>query len=273
MADTDFHHDHIALALGEIRSTYGVEASVTSKDKRLIKWGYEPSSGSGSFETVQTEGGTETLPTTNSITVLDSTSASDNGKTVTIEGHYLTADGDLVFAIQSPVCQGTTATTLATPLARCSRMYLVDDGTVAAGTITVNAGEGGTVHNTIAVGESQSEKAATSFSFRDWYILTYVGASVLGGNNASVEFKIESRTKGGTWRPLLRWALNANQVSHHIPLQDPPLIIPANGEVRVRYNSGTAGTRISAYFGGYLAVDGQYRYWGTPGYPDLPPAA
>lgn len=272
MSDPLDYPSPIALAIGQIRNDFGVKASVTAKDKSLLKWGYDGDSGNSGFETVQNGGGTETLLTTNAINVVDSTSASDTGGIqVTIEGHYLTATGDLVFVVQTVALTGTTAVTLPTPLARCSRMYI--SGTeVPVGEITVNANEGGTVYNRILAGETQSEKCATSMSYRDYFILTHFSSSVLGGNNAKVEFEGEVHMKGGVWRPQIRWALNANQVTYHFILPT-PIVVPANADLRMRYSSDIAGTRVSGFFGGVIAIDEQYRLDGTPDGDPLPAAA
>lgn len=269
MSDPIQTPDGISLAIGQIRNDTGLIVSVTAKDKSLLKWGYDGDSGNAGFETVQSGGGTETLLTSNAITVVDSTSASDTGGIqITVEGHYLTATGDLVFTVQTVTLTGTTAVALPQPIARCSRMYVPGTET-PVGTITANAGEGGTAYNRIDAGDTQSEKCATSMSYRDFWIITHFGSSVLGGNNAKVEFRGEVKPKGGVWRPQIRWALNANQVTQQFVLPT-PLVVPANADLRMRYSSDTAGTRVSGFFGGVLAIVDDYRLDGTAQGPALP---
>ena len=259
-------HDPIGTALERIASPigYGKKVSVTKKGKALQKWGRLNSSASGTWETVQSNGGTETLLTANSITVLDTTNASDAGKTVTVEGHYLTASNDLVFIVQSKTLTGLTAVALDTPIARCSRLY-ISSGQTAVGTITVNAGEGGTAYNRIVAGDSQSEKAATSISYKDFYIITSFGASILGNNNAAADFRAELKLPGGPWRPQARWSLKGDNTDYTRYTDATPFVIPANSDIRIRVNCSTAGTQVSAWFDGLLAIDEAYlNMFGNP---------
>jgi hypothetical protein len=255
----------LALALNEIERTYERPASIIRKAKSLHKWGYNASSANGTFETVQDGGGTETLLETNAITVIDSTSASDTAKTVRIEGHYLTADDDLVFVVQSAALTGTTAVTLSTPLARCSRMF-ISSGADAVGTITVNAGEGGTTYNQIVAGSSTSEKAATSISYRDYLIVTGFGASILGNNSAAVRFRADLKIPGQPWRPQARWSLKGDTTDYDQDTSATPFIIPPNSDIRIQASASSAGTSITAHFDGWFAID-------TARANETPPAA
>jgi hypothetical protein len=247
-----FESNPIGRALNRIDSDYGVLASVVEKAKVIHKYGKIESTLNDTWETVQTSGGTETLLTTNAITVIVSTSASDT-QTVDIEGHYLTASGDLVFHVQTATMNGTTPVTLVQPLARCSRMH--SNAVYTVGRVTVRAGAGGTVYNEIAVGLVQSDKAATTISYRDFYILTAFGASVVdSNNNASCEFELQRREGNEQWRPVALVRLTGNNTTYERMLE-PPVVLGPNGEFRVRARSSTAGVTLDAHFSGYLAIN------------------
>jgi hypothetical protein len=246
----------LALALNEIKKTYNVDATILGKGKTLHKWGFNANSANGTWETVQDGGGTETLLAANSITVVDSTSASDT-MTLSIEGHYLDASANLIFHVQSATLTGTTAVTLSQPLARCSRMYVTSTA-LAVGTVTANAGEGGTVYARIDAGSSTTEKAATTVSYRDFLIVTGFGSTILGGNNAAVRFRAELKPKGGVWRAQARWALRGDNTDYDRDTKSPPFIIPPNTDIRIRSSASPAGTEIGAHFDGYFAIDEAY---------------
>lgn len=249
--------DPLALALNEIQSTYGVTATIEGKAKSINKWGYNSSSaGSSTWETVQSGGGTETLLAANLITVIDSTSASDTG-TVVIEGHYLDASGNLVFHVQSVTLTGTTAVVLSQALSRCSRMY-ISTADVAVGTITVNAGEAGTVYNRIVAGDAQTEKCATSFSYRDFFIVTNFGSWIFANGTPRVVFRLEVSTDGGAWRPQARWSLRGDGSDYDRVTTAPPFIIPPNSDIRIRSSANSSGVEVGAHFSGYLAINEDY---------------
>jgi hypothetical protein len=244
----------LALALNEILREQNVDATVIDKGKRLHKWGYNASSAADTWETVQDGGGTETLLTANSITVADSTSASDT-ETLLIEGHYLDASGNLIFHVQTVTLTGTTAVTLSQPLARCSRMYVTTSDLVV-GTVTVNAGEGGTAYNRIPAGGSTSEKAASSMSYRDYMILIGFGSSILdSGNNTSVSFRFQIKPVGGAWRTQARWSLKGDNTHYDRDLSYVPFIINPNTDFRIQASASHAATTIEAHMDAYLAID------------------
>ena len=243
----------LALALNEIKRTYNVDATLVGKGKTLHKWGFNAGSANATWETVQDSGGTETLLAANSITVADSTSASDT-MTLQVEGHYLDASDNLIFHVQTVTLTGTTAVALSQPLARCSRMF-VTVGAAAVGTVTVNAGEGGTAYNRILATSSTSEKAATSISYRDYFLLTEFGSSVLGNNNAAARFRLQTKPVGGVWRTIARWSLKGDNTDYDRGTQSPLVVIAPNTDIRIQSNASSAATEISAHFDGYFAVD------------------
>lgn len=246
-------HNPLDLAINEIRSTYGHLASFYESGRSLHKWGYLPSSAATTWETVKYSGGNETLLETNAITVIDTTNAGDAGKEIYVEGHYLNGT-DLVFHAQTVTLTGLTAVTLAQPLARCSRMRINSGTAVAAGNITANAGEGGTAYNLIAAGDTQTEKAQTTVSFQEYFVVTSFGSSILGNNNAAARFRAEMKSSGRPWVPQARWSLKGDTTDYVRLTGDNPFIIPPNSDIRIRVNCSTAGTAVDAWFDGYMAI-------------------
>ncbi len=246
----------LALTLNRIKLQDNVDATAVDKGKDLHKWGHNQNTAADTWETVRIGGGVETMLTANSITVIDSTSASDTG-TVAIEGHYLDASNNLVFHVQSATLTGVTAVTLSQPLARCSRLYITTSD-AAVGSITVNAGEGGTAYATIAPLHSINEKAATSTSYRDYFVLQHYGSSILGGNNASVSFRLQMQTVGGAALTHARWACKGDNVYYIRDLVSTPIIVPPNTDFRIQSNASLAGTEATAHFGGDFVINKAY---------------
>ena len=244
----------LALAINEINSQYGVDVTIIGKAKSIHKYGHIESSANSTWETVQTDGGTETLLTANSITVLESTSASDT-QLVHVEGHYLDASGNLVFHAQSATMTGVTAVTLSQPLARCSRLH--SEAVYTVGRVTARAGAAGTVYNEVAAVHVQSEKGATSTSYRDFFIITEFGASVVGGNNASADFELEHREGNEQWHPLALFGLKGDNTTYERTTA-PHRVLGPNGEIRMRCKASAAGTSVDAHFSGYLAINKAY---------------
>ena len=246
----------LALTLNRIKLQDNVDATAVDKGKDLHKWGHNTNTAADTWETVTLGGGVETMLTANSITVIDSTSASDT-ETVSIEGHYLAAGGDLVFHIQSATLTGTTAVTLSQPMARVSRINITSSE-LAVGTITVNAGEGGTAYAEIEALHASTEKAATTTSYRDYLIIEAFGSSILGGNNASVSFRLQIEEYGGVWRTIARWSLKGDSTDYDRDVSTPPLIIEPNTDIRIQSNASLAGTEATAHFGGDFVINKAY---------------
>jgi len=157
---------------------------------------------------------------------------------------------------------GQTPVTLATPLARVSRMadtgadIPVGDVRVFESTSTVTAGvpdDNSKVHIMIKAGETQSYKAATTFSNGDYFICTGGFCSVDRKTAATVDFEMQIRRPGSVFRPVARLALDSQaQTSQQIQFY-PYAIIPKNSDIRIVAVSSAAGTEVSAQFQGFIA--------------------
>jgi len=244
-----------------IVGNYGRNVSIEQKLKFLDKFGYNPSlDTTDGAVTVSTLGTNETLQTTNSITHV--TAGTGDTQTLFVEGHYLDANGNLIFKVQTVTLSQTTNVALTQPLARVSRAY-IKEGSTLVGPVDARIGSGGTSVAEIPAGENQTQKCQTSLSYRDFYVVYNFGSAVLTSNNGSVTFEFEFRPLFDTdgtaftnpvWRPLTkRWVLG-NNASETFP-QRTPIILPPNSDVRITATTTANSTIVTGFFDGYLAVD------------------
>jgi len=261
-----------------VYTTYADSISVFSKGKDLNKFGRNRAVGTN-WETVAELQGTtenETYVSTNIIDSIVSDNSSDTSKTFTIEGHTIDGSGNLTFVTQNATTNasdGQTEVTLTTPIARANRMYLKASGTfnspqtAPAGNVYVydntdgiSAGVPVTAAATkmlLVAGETQSEKAATSVSSVDYWIITYFQAAIgdaTGPTNfATVRMESRDVENGGAWRPLGKdYTLWPDTVGVQ-RFFDPCLIVPKNHDWRIRAKADGGSTEIYAEAGGWLA--------------------
>lgn len=249
---------YLELAENQIYQTFGDRVSVVDKAKTLRKFGRNTAVGS-TFETIWQRGGNETYVTSNLIDTISSSDAGDT-QSVVIEGHTI-SNGLLTFSTQTATLNGQNKVTLTTPLARMTRLY--NNGTTDfAGIIygyedsTISAGvpsDASKVHIQVSQG-NQSEKASTSISNSDYYILTSVETFVFTKTSESAEFIGEMRQVASTpkaWRRV--YSTVASNQGAVIEYFDPPFIVPRNYDIRVRAKSDGTSIDVGAAFNGYLA--------------------
>lgn len=246
--------------------------NIRRKAKTLQKFGRRSIGSSGVYTVAELPDAHETLVTTNAIDSVVSTENADT-QTIAIEGHTIDLSGNLTFVAQQVTLPGdnTAPATLATPLARATRAYVLDGtfaspSTAPTGTVTVydssTAGglSGGEPVNTVATkititaGQTQSQKAATALSSTDCLFITglsYMATRQSGA--ASVDFLVESRQSGGPYRPLgVEVALRTSaQPYTYVPIR-PWRIIAPNSDVRIIADA-SAACEIAAHWQGLLA--------------------
>ena len=248
-----------------IRDTYGQSASVDSKKKDLRKWGENTEVGTAltSIMTLPTGITAETYISTNGITTIVSTSASDTQNITFYEGNTISGS-DLTFVNDSTVTAltGQTGVTLNTPVARITRarlsspavgtIYFYEGGTTTAGV----PDDLSTVHMIIPAGEMQSQKAATSISSNDYYIISGATATVLEKTSAWAQVRIEIKpVSESNYFPITEW-VGVSDSSGSVPLihnGDPFLIVPSNHDVRLAAKANTSGIHVAGGMIGYLA--------------------
>ena len=259
----------IQLAEAEVLGSYGDTISTLDKAKTLLKFGKKDDLGTTTATVWQTDTH-ETYVTDNLINRVVSSSSADTSLTFRIEGHTVSGTGtsaQFTFVAQEVTLDASDSQTpvaLTTPLARVSRMYDAGSTTPAGdvrvfqSTSSVTAGvpdDNTKVHIMVkgSAGETQSFKAATTFSNSDYFICTGGFASVDRKTSATVDFEMQVRTVGSVFRPVARLALDSSaQTSQQITFY-PYKVIPKNADVRIVATSSASGTEVSAQFMGFIA--------------------
>jgi hypothetical protein len=256
----------MAQAKRVILDTYGDVVSVEAKKKDLRKWGRNENVGTSNTTIMTLPIGlsNESLVTTNTITTMVSSSASDTQLLDFYEGQTISGT-DLTFRFEGTdnALTGQTGKALTTPVARITRARLKSP---AVGTIYFYRGGATTggvpdtlanVHMMISPGEIQSQKASTSISQFDYYIITGATATVLEKTASYAQVRIETKNVSDTyWYPITEW-ISATDASGSVDLlhgNDPYLIIPKNSDVRVNARANAANIDVSAGITGYLAI-------------------
>lgn len=255
----------VGLAVNEIGRQYGDVVSVVQKGKTLRKWGRNESIGTSEATVMTLPSGVlrETLLSSNGITSVSSTSASDTQNLILSEGQTLSG-GNFTFSKDTTTVAltGQTDATLNTALARSTRARL---SSPAVGTIYFHEGgatTGGvpddltTVHMMITPGEIQTQKASTSISQVDYWIITDASVSCLEKSAAWVSARIEIKPLGDTYfYPVTEW-VNASDSSGKVNMLGSKdfVIVPKNYDVRVTAFGSGANIDTACAMSGPLAI-------------------
>lgn len=256
----------IKLAIDEIENTFGDTVSVSTKKKSLIKFGRNENVGT-SLTTIMQFQGTElheVYQTTNSIDKVVTTDNSFTG-TVTIEGHTISGN-DLTFVTQTKTLTGQTGVTLDTPLARVTRIRISSTDALAATTdkifvyrdVATTGGIPNTTANIHALMDGkwgQTQKAATSISKDDYWLITLIYGGVLKKQAATADIALQIRKVGDSqWRTVFDLPVSSTGGPAIPPVDFPPVfVVPKNHDVRVVAEASTTGVEVAAGFAGYLA--------------------
>lgn len=256
--------DPIRYAINGIHADSNKWVSVDSKRKSLLKFGRQDSLGT-SFETVWIQGGQETYVASNIIDTVSSSSGSDTGGVVYVEGHTVSgtgADAKYTFVSQVATLMGTTKVVLDTPLARASRIYNASSTSWVGDVYVYEDDDTGTpgvpdtsskIHLKAAAGDNQSFKAATTLSDIDYFLCSGFWCSVNKKTTAVVDFEMEIRNPGGVFRPIGRATASSTGLNTVVINFDPYIIIPRNSDVRMVAAASVTNVSVNASFQGYLA--------------------
>lgn len=256
----------IADALNRILVDYGVSVSVKNKAKNLLKFGRNPNVGSAAtgytiWYTGQDQANeTYAADNTNPIDSVSSNNINDT-EVISIEGHTMTG-GNKTFVVQTATLQGQTRVPLTTPLNRCTRIrHAQQSATNLVGEIYAyqnTALTGGKptntvlIHLTVPAGQNNSEKASTSLSSEDYWIVTAIRASILEkATNIFADVALQIRPSGGVFVEIED--IEASSVASGILNFNPYLIVPANSDVRLVAVGSTTGVDVAGSIQGYLA--------------------
>lgn len=270
----------IRQAINVIKSTYDDTVSVEAKKKSLNKFGTRTGVGT-TFGTIMSLQGSEnrlTYPSTNAINSIISTNSADTSITYVYEGHSIDGSGNLTFVIDevtTDASDGQTRVALPTAVRNVTRTYVKNSGTfnspqtVHAGIISFydnTDGDNGSgvpttasaVSMRLLAGETQSEKAATSISSNDYWLINRVSIAIEDASPSAnyVVFRMVIRDvkNGGVWRPLGRDYVaypDTNQPGS-IPFE-PLRIVPKNHDWEIWAKTDTGTADIFAEAEGYLA--------------------
>lgn len=254
----------IRHAIRIIKEQYGVDVSVDAKDKDLLKFGRNPNVGTATTGYTLWSNGvdqaheTYVAANTNSIDSVSSTNAGDTQQVV-IEGHT-ESGGNKTFVSQTATLNGQTRVALSTALNRSTRIY--NNGTTdLAGAVYVYENTALTsgkptdttkIHVSIPSGKNQSQKASTSLSSTDYWIVTQINCHVLTKTAAYADVELQVRLNGKVFRTLD--LMSASNATGGIITFNPYVIIPANSDVRLVAVGSTSGLDVSGNIHGYLAL-------------------
>lgn len=252
-------------AIDVIYGTYGDRVSVDAKMKDLLKYGRNPSV-TTSKATIWYTGKylANEVYVGDNVNSIDSISSNNTGDTevVRIEGHTMTG-GNKTFVVQTVTLTGQTRAPLTTPLNRCTRVahndesstnlvgeiYVYENTALSSGKPSDNS----KIHLTVEAGFNQSEKASTSLSSTDYWIVTNFRCSLLSkATGAFADVALEIRRSGGVFRQIEDITCSS---SHNGSFDfNPYIIVPKNSDVRLVGISDAAGGRdITGSIQGYLA--------------------
>ncbi len=256
----------MAQARNELREA-GYEVSAWAKAKSLNKFGRTDNADSNTKTAIMELAGSETEETLATANTIDSFVADGSSVTGTtrIEGHYVDGNGDWIFYVQNITANGTTVVPLTQNLIRCTRLKnesanvwnanaYVYDSTASSGALDLPA-DAAAVKIMVSQGNQQSQKAATTISGTDCWIL--MGAS-FGVNRtagtANVDFDLEYREQGGVWLPFgLEIPLRSAAQPYHKDHFSPYRIIYPNTDIRAVATSSADNTSVMGRFVGLLA--------------------
>lgn len=250
----------LEFAMAVIKGTYGDDASIEGKLKPLYKFGRsdQVQTTHSTLMTLPTGVYNETFVSDNDITHFASANSGDTQQLV-VEGHTISGT-DLTFATQTVTLAGQTKTALTTPLARVTRAY--NNGTTDltgpvyfAEDVTFSAGVPQTasaVHMMIPAGTNQTEKASTSLSSQDYWIVSSFEAYLLEKTATVAEVRLEIRLAGKVFRQQATVSCSDG----HLGRLDfhPYLIVPPNSDVRLTAAASANDKDVGGIIQGWLAI-------------------
>ena len=241
-------------------STYSDVINVQTKAKNLLKFGRNKlvNVTKSTLMTLPVGIDNETYLSSNLITQISSSSASDTGDII-VEGHTSSDGLTFTFSKQTVTLTGQTAVVLATPICRVSRV--VNDGSsdlvgniYVAQTDTLTAGVPDTdakVHCIVEAGLNNSEKAATTTSSTDYWIITSFYADCLEKTATFGTVHLEVRESGKTFINKVDIAASTNSPGRHE--FKPYLVVPKNSDIRMRISASAVNKDFSGGIDGMLA--------------------
>ena len=256
---------NLANAINIINDTYGVDVSVWQKAKNLIKFGRSANIGTskGTLWYTGQDENNETYPATdtNPIDTLSSNNAGDT-ETVRVEGHTQFV-GDRTFIVQTAILDGQNKVVLGTPLNRMTKITHNDGsdvdllgeiyGYVDTAIVAGKPSDTTKLHVTVPAGSNTSQKASTSLSSTDFWIITGFSAGFLTKSGSNVaEVNLEVRIQGGVFKEICK-PIIISTGKEGDKIFTPYIIVPPNSDVRLTGIASAAGQELTGDIYGYLA--------------------
>lgn len=257
----------VAQAMADTLFAYGDRATLAAKTKSLFKFGRNRDLGTAdsgnTIMTLPAGEAHETYVETNIIDTISSSSVSDVGQTIRIEGHEYVGT-DKKFRVQNATINGQNKVVLGTPLARMTRMYNASDtelvgdiygyqdGAITAGVPNVGSTVHCMINSSVSPLVQQSEKAATALDDTTYWFVTYVFASVLEKTASFAEVGLQIREPGGVFRTIVTIGVASGAGLTVRPFA-PYLVVPKNSDVRLVGVGSAASLDVSGGIAGYLA--------------------
>lgn len=243
-----------------IMNQFGHTIEVHAKHKDLLKFGRNNLVGTSEATIMTLPSGVlnETYISSNLITTVSSSSGSDTG-VILVEGHTVAA-GVFTFVEQSITLTGQTQATLATPLARVSRVtndgssdligsiYIYEDDTSASGVPDTDV----LVHLIVEAGHNNSEKVSVTMSGDEYWLVSSFYGDCLEKTSSFASISLETRLAGKTFVDKI--SISATTGSHTFHKFEPFLIVRPNSDIRLVGVADGANTAISGGIQGVLAA-------------------
>lgn len=199
------------------------------------------------------------------ITVTGSTTFTytvDSGTASPATGTITATNQAKTFVTQDVTLTGQTRAALGTALARCTRVYVKEQNraTDLVGGVFVYENTSLTsgkptdttkIYLTVQPGKNQSEKASTSLSSTDYWILTSFRASVFDKTGGTIDCALQIRRPGSVFREVEDVVATAD--NNGIFKFNPFLIVPKDSDVRLVATAAATGTEATGSIQGYLA--------------------
>lgn len=251
----------IAQAIRVIEETYGDTVSVVTKAKNLLKFGSRTTVGTG-WEILTTAVGSETAETYatgNDIDTVVSGDAGDAGKTLKLEYHT-ESSGVTTFGVQDVTldgADGTTPVSLTTPAFRTSRAYNTSSSDLVGPIYFYQDNTGrddDKTHLVIPAGEQQTQKASTTISGTDYWIITSISASVLSKTTKYAEFRLVAKPVTQSYFLPISQTVSVTDTTGTVELlNEPYVIVPSDYDVALQVKTNTSAVDVAGGFSGYLA--------------------
>jgi len=252
--------DHRILHAVDVVSQLNGTTLNLMSNRSLRKFGQNPDSDTGEYETVWTLGDNETYQTTNSIDTISSSNAADD-QVISLAGFTISGSGLLTRVEQTVTLDGQNKVLLSTPLARVERgfnisatdtlgeVYVYRDTTLTDGVPTDLT----MAHLQIEAQFQQSQKCALTTAQGEYLFVMSAGVATLAGLTASSDFSLETRLidpPGLVFRNKLLIS-SANPGGASFIELNPVLIVAPNTDVRMRSKSSVNNQSVTAFISGY----------------------